>query len=87
MTDISDSATEELAAQVARLSKLLASTVTKLEETERMASLTLFIQDDMWGHVERLLDNLDEQRKQTRAAVMASDVFSNSTAHEEYQPS
>lgn len=87
MTDTPTPTAAELAAQVEHLSKLLTSTVARLEETERMASLTLFIQDELFGDVERLFNYAAEQRQQTRAAVMASDVFANSTAHEEYRPS
>jgi thioredoxin-like negative regulator of GroEL len=87
MTDTQNVTAEELAMQVQRLSKLLTSTVARLEETERMASLTLFIQDELCGDVARLFNYAAEQRQQTRAAVMAADVFANSTAHEEYRSS
>lgn len=87
MTDTPNPTAAELAAQVQLLSKLLISTITRLEAAEEAAALTVFIQDELCQHVERLLDDAAEQRQQTRAAVMAADVFSNSTAHEEYRPS
>lgn len=78
--------TGDLAVQLRRLSKLLASTVERLEKAEETTALTLFIQDELCQHVERLLDYVAEHRKQVRATVMAADVFANPTAHEEYQP-
>lgn len=87
MTNTPTPTAAELAAQVQLLSKLLMLAITRLEAAEEAAALTVFIQDELCQHVERLLDHAAKQRSQARAAALASDVFANSTAHEEYRPS
>ncbi|HKR82503.1 MAG TPA: hypothetical protein VJR27_05930 [Candidatus Saccharimonadales bacterium] len=75
----------DLAVQIRRLSKLLEKIVPRLEAAERTVELTLFIQDELWEHIERLLDHVAEQRKQAQALFLKADVLGNSTEHEEYR--
>ncbi|HEX3783105.1 MAG TPA: hypothetical protein VHX38_25845 [Pseudonocardiaceae bacterium] len=55
MTDNPTPTAEELSAQVQLLSRLLISAITRLEGAEEAAALTVFIQDELCQHVERLL--------------------------------
>lgn len=78
-----------LTGQLQRVSKLLASVIERLEAVENLQAVTAYEQADVVETLARLSECvrllLDAQRMQARTAVMADDVFANSTAHEEYR--
>jgi hypothetical protein len=84
--------TGNLPVQLRRLSKLLASTVERLETVESLQAVTVDEQANLSEQLEKLATRLGLAVNQrctcmTRVQPLADDPFRNGTEYEEYRPS
>ncbi|RSM62975.1 hypothetical protein DMH03_13090 [Amycolatopsis sp. WAC 01376] len=77
--------------QLRRLSKLLESTVKRLEEVESLQAVTVGEQDELGERLTALADRLRIAMERRcvcqNVETLAVDPFRNSTEHEEYRGS
>ncbi|MFD8492285.1 hypothetical protein [Amycolatopsis sp. NPDC059657] len=81
----------DLAVKLRRLSKLLNSTIQRMEEVESLQAVTVGEQDELGERLsalaERLRIAMERRCACMRQETLSEDPFRNSTEHEEYRGS
>jgi hypothetical protein len=90
-TDEATNERADVAVKLHRLSKLLSSTLERMEAIESLQAVTVGEQADVSEQLGKLADRLrlivSQQCTCTTREVLGGNVFRNGTEHEEYRPS
>ncbi|MYW94947.1 hypothetical protein G3I59_31200 [Amycolatopsis rubida] len=88
---MTEDVTGDMPVKLRRLSKLLETTVERLEEVESLQAVTVGEQDEISERLAALAERLRIAMERRCACMtretLAEDPFRNSTEHEEYRPS